>query len=125
MKHVRGYSGTSQAGASMVELVVAIMVFAVGVLGMAHMGLVARQQVRAGRLATDMWTVAHLKLEEIKATHFDSVAAGTDTVRGYGVSWTVTGADPKSVTLTISRPSVLGGPLADTVVLLLPNWEGS
>ncbi len=114
---------TSRDGASFVELVVAIVIFAIAVLGMVHMGLVAGQQARAGELATDMWTVAQLKLEEIKATDFDSISGGADSIRGYPVSWTVSGADPKSVTLFITRPSVLGGQVVERVILLVPDWN--
>ena len=114
---------TSRDGASLVELVVAVVIFAIAVLGMVQMSLVARQQARAGALATDVWTVAQLKLEEIKATDFDSISGGADSIRGYPVSWTVSGADPKSVTLSITRPDMLGGQVIDRVIMLVSDWD--
>ena len=113
---------SSRDGASHVELIVSIVIFLIAVLGMIQMSVVARQQARAGKLATDMWAVAQLKLEEIKATDFDSVSGGADTIRGYPVSWTVSGVDPKAVTLSITRPSVLGGQVVDEVLILVPDW---
>ena len=114
---------SSRDGTSLAEVVVAMVIFTIAVLGMVQMGLVARQQARAGELATDMWTVAQLKLEEIKATDFDSVSGGADSIRGYPVSWTVSGANPKSVTLSITRPNVLGGQKVDRVVMLVSDWN--
>ena len=114
---------TSRDGGSMVELIVAMVVFTIAVLGMVQMGLVARQQTRAGEIATDVWTVAQLKLEEIKAIDFDSVSGGADSIGGYPVSWTVSGVDPKSVTLSITRPRMLGGDVVDQIVMLIPDWD--
>ncbi len=115
-------SGTE--GGSLVELVVAIGILAISVLGTVQMGVVARQQSRAGALATDMWTVAQLQFEELKAEDFDSLATRSDTVRGFPVSWTVSGTEPKTVTLSVTRPTAAGGQVADTFVMWVADWGG-
>jgi Tfp pilus assembly protein PilV len=106
----------------MIELIVAMTVFAVAVLGMVQMSVVSRMTARAGSQQTDMWTVAQLQFEELQAQTFASLVAGTDTVRGYPVSWTVTGTEPKTITMTVTRPDVLGGSTTDTFVMLVSDW---
>jgi prepilin-type N-terminal cleavage/methylation domain-containing protein len=115
----------AHGGFTLAEVIVSILVFAVVVLGLLQMALVARQQTRAGQLKTDMWSVAQVTIEEITATSFDSISAGSDNVMGYPVAWTVAGTSPKTVTLVVQRPSVLGGIVADTFVTQVADWEGS
>ena len=110
-------------GASLVETVMAIVIMSVAVLGTAQMGMVAHQQSRAGAVATDMWTVAQLSFEELRAEDFDSLASDTDTVRGYPVSWTVTGTEPKTVLLSVTRPTATSGQVVDTFAMLVADWD--
>lgn len=112
----------SRRGATLVESVAALVILAVGVLGMVQMGLVAFQQARAGEIRADSWAVAQVELEALRMTPFGSLSAGNDTVGGYPVEWTVAGTEPKTVTLAITRPNVLGGQLVDSVVLVLADW---
>ena len=109
-------------GGSLVELVVAIVIFAVAVLGMVEMSLVANQLGRTGEIHTDMWTVAQLQFEKMRNDDFDSLAAGSDTIRGYPVSWTVAGTEPKTVTLQVTRPDLLGGTAVDSFVVVVADW---
>ena len=106
----------------MVELIIAIVIFSVAVLGMAQTGLVAFQQARAGDIATKVWAAAQLQLEEFRQDDFASLATGSGTVAGYPATWTVTGTDPKTVTLAITRPSVLGGQAIDSFVVVRTDW---
>ncbi len=123
MTRVATHRPTHRDGVSLVEVVVAIVIFAGGVLGTLQMGLVARQQARTGEIVTDVWAVAQIKLEEMRAADFDNLSAGSDTIGGYPASWTVTGTDPKTVTLSVTRPSMLGGKVVDSIVVLIPDWN--
>ena len=113
----------SSAGMSLIEVIVAMVILVVGVVGVAQYGLVARQQARRGQVAMDVWSVGHLKMEEILAQDFASIASGSDTVRGYPVRWTVTSTDPKRIKLVIERNSLNGqGVVADTLVRHVRDW---
>ena len=111
-----------RAGSSLVELVVAITLFSLVVLGMVQMAMVSRTLTRAGELKARMWSVASQQMEELRLTPFDDLASGSDSVQGFPVKWTVTGAEPKEVTLVIQRPDVLETSAADTFVMLVSDW---
>ena len=115
----------SMRGASILEVVVATIILLTCVLGVVRMSIVAHQQARAGSFATDMWTVAQLQFEALRAERFDSLSAGTDTIRGYPVAWSVAGTEPKTVTLGVTRPNAIGGEAVDTFVMLVADWRGS
>ena len=111
-----------RAGASLVELVVAITLFALVVLGMVQMGMVSRTLARAGDLKTQSWSVASQQMERLRLTPFDYLVSGSDSVSGLPVEWTVTGTDPKTVTLLIERPDVLETAAVDTFVMYVSDW---
>ena len=50
------------------------------------------------------------------------VSGGSDTIRGYPVAWTVSGTDPKTVVMAVTRPDVLGGQSIDSFVMVVPDW---
>ncbi len=47
-----------EAGVSLIETMIALIVFGVGVLGLAASGLVASQQMKTSRADTRAWTAA-------------------------------------------------------------------
>jgi Tfp pilus assembly protein PilV len=113
----------STQGATLVELVTAVMIFAIAVLGMVQMSVVATQTARGGELQTDMWSVAQMQFEELQNLSFAAINAGTDTFRGYPVAWTVTGTDPKTVSLMVTRPNPVGTQVVDTFVMAIADWR--
>ena len=105
-----------RAGVSVVEVLVALVVFTVGALAAVQQMLTARQQARAAELITEAAAAAQYQMETLRSLPYDSVASDSDTVWGFPLTWTVSGASPKVVVLTVERPSVLGGVTVDTFV---------
>jgi prepilin-type N-terminal cleavage/methylation domain-containing protein len=85
-----GAAGPQRAGFTLVEVIVAIVVLAVGLLGMAATTTVLLRQITLADLSTERSMALQTTLERLRATPFDSVRAGADTVRNFQVSWTVT-----------------------------------
>ncbi len=98
-------------GFTLIEVMIAILILAVGMMAMALLQITA---IRGGSFANQM-TQASIygqdKIEEIKNTAYASVTNGSDTITsGNGVTytrtWTVTNNSPysgsKTVNLTVS-----------------------
>ncbi len=105
-----------EAGVSLVEVVVALLIFTVGALAAFQQTLVARQQARAAEIITEAAAAAQYQMETLRSLPYDSVDSASDTVWGFPLTWTVSGAAPKVILLTVERPSVLGGVTVDTFV---------
>ena len=118
-------SRAPEAGASLVEVIIAITIFAIAVLGMVQMSVVTRQQAQRGEVSTEVWAAAQYQFEVLRGLPFDSVLTGKDTVNGYSLDWVVTGTNPKTVSLAIPYTSLSGGVAADTFVTQIANWAGS
>ena len=110
-----------RAGVSVVEVLVALVVFTVGALAAVQHMLTARQQARAGEIITEAAAAAQYQMETLRSLPYDSVASDSDTVWGFPISWAVSGTDPKVVVLAVERPSVLGGVTVDTFVTYAAN----
>ena len=115
--------GRNERGSTLVELVMAISVFTIGVLGMVQTSVVTRMQAKAGQISTDVWSVSQSQIETLRGLEFDSLRSGSGSVRGFPVTWTVSGTDPKIVTLGVVRPRVTGGLAVDTFVTMITDWE--
>ncbi len=105
-----------EAGVSLLEVVVALLVFTIGALAAVQQSLTARQQARAGEIITEAAAAAQYQMETLRSLPYDSVASDSDTVWGFPLSWTVSGTAPKVVVLAVERPTVLGGVTVDTFV---------
>jgi prepilin-type N-terminal cleavage/methylation domain-containing protein len=79
-----------RAGFTIVEVIVAIVILAVGLLGMAGTTTVVLRQVTMANLATARTVALQSTLERLRGIPFDNVAAGTDSVGLFQVTWTVT-----------------------------------
>ena len=105
-----------EAGVSIVEVLIALIVFTVGALAAAQHTLVARQQARAGEIITEAAAAAQYQMETLRSLPPDNLVSDSDTVWGFPISWTVSGTAPKVVVLAVERRSVLGGMTVDTFV---------
>lgn len=79
----------SREGFSLVELMVAVIILAFGVLGMAGTTMYVVRQVTAADLETERSAALQSGLERIRAIPFDSLAAGSDSVGEYAISWEI------------------------------------
>ncbi len=106
---------------SMLEVVVSLMLFSVGALGLSWAGITASAQLRASRSDIQVWATARNQLDELTAQGFDSVTAGTDTVAGYPISWDVQGVNPKKIILVVQAQNMSGTLVPDTFVTYMAD----
>jgi prepilin-type N-terminal cleavage/methylation domain-containing protein len=108
-----------QSGFTITELLVSVIIIAIGVVGfVTAVGLVSAE-LRIGKRDTDVAMLVADQAELIKALPYDSIQPGSRTEGSYQLSWNVEGTDPKKVVLSATFPRQSGGTLADTVVLYI------
>jgi len=79
-----------RAGFTLVELLVAMMVFAVGMLGLAATAASVTRMMGGAKRQTIAATVAQSRLEKLRSSPCASIVSGSETVRGITNIWTVT-----------------------------------
>ena len=96
----------ADAGFSLVELVMALFVLAFGVMGLATTTLFITRQLTLAEVTTSRVAAIQSVMERIRATPYDSIKAGGDTIGPLVVSWapTVTTAQTKSVQIVAVGP---------------------
>lgn len=77
-------------GFSLVELVVAIVILAFGVLGLAGTTAFVVRQITLADVNTERSAALQSVVEQIRATSFASVGTGSQTTGSYTVDWAVT-----------------------------------
>ncbi|MEX2528993.1 MAG: prepilin-type N-terminal cleavage/methylation domain-containing protein [Gemmatimonadota bacterium] len=88
MVRIVKYARRSRGGFTLVELLVALMILTVGILGLAGAtGLVIRT-ITAADFTTQRSAALAGTLERLRAMPFDSVRTGNDLVGSYEVTWT-------------------------------------
>ena len=78
-----------RAGFTIVELIVAMVVFAVGVLGLAATAASVTQLMGGATRQTIAANIAQSRLEKLRASPCGTLANGADTTRGVVSTWTV------------------------------------
>jgi prepilin-type N-terminal cleavage/methylation domain-containing protein len=113
-------------GFTMVEVIVAMVVLAFGVLGLAGTTAYIVRQVTLADITTERAAALQTVVERIQAMDWDSVDTGIDSVGIYGVSWSSVALSTqlKEVTVITNGPGlrtsvdnpfpVLVGEVADT-----------
>jgi prepilin-type N-terminal cleavage/methylation domain-containing protein len=79
----------SPSGLTLVEVVVALVVFVVGVLGLGGAMLMLMRQARAAHVQSIATDVAASRLEQLVFTGCETHTAGSEQVRGVASSWSV------------------------------------
>lgn len=83
-----GPFGSPRGGFSLVEVVVAVLVLTVGLLGLAAgTGWVIRS-VEVARIETARSAALQSGVERLRSVDFDDLGSGSETVDGYEVTWT-------------------------------------
>ena len=94
----------SRAGFSVIELIMALIVLAFGVVGLATTTLFITRQLTLAEITTARTAATRSVLERIRATPYDSISSfgsGGDTIGPMVISWRVTATTPQSPTLGI------------------------
>ena len=112
----------ARGGFSLVELVMALIVLAFGVLGLATTTLLITRELTLAQATTVRTAALQSVIERIRATPYDSVNAGADTIGPTTVSWTTsaTTAQSKSVSIVSVGPG-LASASASQPTLMLSN----
>ncbi len=110
-------------GFTLVEVLVALVILATALLSLAAAAGLAVRQLHYSQTDTEWWTAVQLQLEELSGQGFQNVADGSATVEGYPMSWTVSGSDPKTVTVEVTRTRRNGQVVVDTLLLILPSAD--
>ena len=90
-----------EAGFSLVELVMAVVVLSFGVVGLASTTLFITRQLTIAELTTARAAATRSVMERIRATPYDLLGSGGDTIGPMVVSWRVTATTPQTTTLGI------------------------
>ncbi len=92
-------------GVSLVEVLVALLVFTMAILALATAGAMASKTLRSGRSYMGSWAVAQSKLDSLTAVGWTDLGgqSGTETVQGHLVTWEVQGTNPRRVILVVHR----------------------
>ncbi len=110
--------GGCRSGFTIVELLVALMVLVVGVLGLSAAASVVASNLRIARLETQARFLAQSELERVLAGGSGGVKT-VDRAGQFQVAVDVGGADPRHVRLTVS--GIVGSDtVSDTLITLLP-----
>ncbi|MDZ7779159.1 MAG: prepilin-type N-terminal cleavage/methylation domain-containing protein [Gemmatimonadota bacterium] len=90
-----------RAGFTMVEVIVAIVILAIGLLGLAGSSGYLIRTVSLGDLMTERSAAFQSTIDRLQSLPYDSVTTGTDSVGVFAVSWDAVDDGPQSKILTI------------------------
>ncbi len=113
---LRAKTSGPEAGISIVEVLISLIIFTVGALAAVEQSITARQHARVGEYVTEAAAAAQYQMEALRALPYDDISSGTSTVWGFPLAWTVTEPAGKIIVLTVHRPTVLGGVTVDSFV---------
>lgn len=97
-------------GFTLVELLVAMVLFTAGVLGLAVTTTFVVQQTTVSELTTERSAAIQEVVERLKAVDYAILTSGSADIGVYSLVWTVTpGNRSKLVTITSTGPGVTSG----------------
>jgi prepilin-type N-terminal cleavage/methylation domain-containing protein len=101
-----------RAGFSLVEVIIAVIILAVGVLGLAGSTAYMVRQITLSDLMTERAVAFQTIIDRIQSLPYDSVVAGTDSVGIFNLRWTVTpdGSQTSIVRIFTDGPGISGNP---------------
>lgn len=91
-----------EKGFTLIEVMVAMGIFAIGILAVASMEITASHNNRSARLRTEAFTLASERIETLITREYASIADGSETGVEIDLLWTVTDDTPIANTKTIT-----------------------
>ena len=102
---------------TLVEIMVAMTILAIGLLAIATAGSVAGRQVLTGRKDLSVWSATQQQIEILMQQGYKNVKTDSATVQGLPLQWTVSGTNPKKLVLQTTWTNTARATVKDTVVL--------
>jgi Tfp pilus assembly protein PilV len=95
----------ARRGGTLLEVLVAVVVFAIGLLSLIAGSLVAARAMKDSKSFASAAIAAQTTVDSLKAVGWDGIggASGSYTVRGHAVTWSVDTNDPRKVVVVITR----------------------
>lgn len=108
-------SSGHQGGFTLLEVMIAIVILAIGLLGLAGASTYVIRQVMVSELLTDRNLATQAVVEQIRAAPWGTKTMGADTVGDYVITWTSTpDINVRRFTLVVEGPGLTrsrsGGP---------------
>lgn len=103
-RRIHGARVATRRGFTLVELIVAMLMLTIGLLGLAGVGAVVLKQMRGGTYQTVAASIAQSRFEQLEGDPCASIVSGSATVRGMSETWTATamGLRAKTVRDTVT-----------------------
>ena len=92
-------SHAPRAGFTLVELIVAMLMLTIGLLGLAGVGAVVLKQMKGGTNQTIAAAIAQSRFEQFEGDPCASIVGGTATTRGMTETWTVASVGLRAKTI--------------------------
>ena len=101
-----------RGGFTVVEVIIAMIILTIGVLGLAGTTAFFVNQVTQSDLMTERSTAFQTIVDRIQSMPYDSVTSGSDSVGIYAVTWSSVdnGSQNKTVTIITTGPGTRGAP---------------
>jgi prepilin-type N-terminal cleavage/methylation domain-containing protein len=98
----------TRAGFTIIEVIIALIILTVGVLGMAGTTAWVVRSVTMAEATTDRSAALQSVIERLNGMDFDSLGTGADTLGAFIVDWTVAGSSPiKTATIITTGPGMV------------------
>ncbi len=110
-----------ERGMSLVEVLIGVVLLAVVLLGLAGAGALAARMSYRGRLDMRLGAAEQWVADSLRSAGWSKALNGSGTVQGYPMTWTVSGTNPKTVSLVAQWVSSTRKTVKDTVVLFVAN----
>lgn len=101
----------SQGGFTVVEVLIAVLVLTVGLLGMVTTAALTTRMIAQGQRFSEASAIANERFEILRAIPCAQMTGGSSQVGRYSVSWTVTANEANTwrrVTVTVTSPTARG-----------------
>ena len=96
-----------EGGFSLVELVIALVILSVGILGLAGTTMYMIRQVTLAEVTTERANVYQQIIETVKSLPYDSISAGADSLGNFRYRYTVVaGSQSKTILIQMIGPGM-------------------
>ncbi len=116
---------STERGMSLIEVMVGLVIMAVGLMSLMPATFLAMRQTTRAKDDVTYWADVQQVTDSLIAKGWNNVVAGSTSVRGRAISWTVsaTGSNPQQITLIAPRYGYTQARTLtqDTVVVYLSN----